>query len=103
MVILVSPYAPHIAEELWSMLGHTSSISFAKFPQHKEEYLVEDNFAYPVSFNGKMRFLLELPVDMSKEDVEKEVLNNPQTAKYLVDKKPKKVIVVPKKIVNVVA
>ena len=103
LVILVSPYAPHIAEELWSMLGHTSSISFAKFPQHKEEYLVEDNFAYPVSFNGKMRFLLELPVDMSKEDVEKEVLNNPQTAKYLVDKKPKKVIVVPKKIVNVVA
>ncbi len=103
LAILVSPYAPHIAEELWNILGNEGSISFAQYPEHNDEYLVENTFEYPVSFNGKMRFKLELPSDMSKEDVEKEVLGNPQTAKYLVDKKPKKVIVVPKKIVNVVA
>ncbi|MGB0166304.1 MAG: class I tRNA ligase family protein, partial [Luteibaculum sp.] len=103
LAVLVSPYAPHMAEELWQGLGNAGSISFAPFPQHKEEYLVEDSFEYPVSFNGKMRFKMELPRNLSKEKIEEEVLSNPQTAKYLSDKKPKKVIVVPNKIVNVVA
>ncbi|MCO6500990.1 MAG: leucine--tRNA ligase [Vicingus serpentipes] len=102
LCIILSPYAPHIAEELWKKLGNTESISNAVFPKHNEEYLTESNHKYPVSFNGKMRFMLELPVEMGKEDIEKEVLANEQTAKYLDGKSPKKVIVVPKKIVNVV-
>ncbi len=102
LAILLSPYAPHMAEELWTLLGHSNSISFAAYPQANEEYLVEDSFEYPVSFNGKMRFKLELPLNLSKDAIEQEVLQNPNSAKYLADKKPKKVIVVPKKIVNVV-
>ena len=102
LCIILSPYAPHIAEELWQKLGNTESISTAVFPKHNEEYLTESSHKYPVSFNGKMRFMLELPLTMSKEDIEKEVLANEQAQKYLEGKSPKKVIVVPKKIVNVV-
>lgn len=102
LLIVLAPYAPHIAEELWAKLGNTESITYAVFPKHNEAYLVESNHKYPVSFNGKMRFMLELPADMSKEDIEKEVLANEQSQKYLGGKTPKKVIVVPKKIVNVV-
>ncbi|MCB0409401.1 MAG: leucine--tRNA ligase [Flavobacteriales bacterium] len=102
LCIILSPYAPHIAEELWAKLGHKESITYAVFPKHKEEFLVESNHKYPVSFNGKMRFMLELPANMGPADVEKVVMANEQTAKYLEGKTPKKVIVVPKKIVNVV-
>lgn len=102
LLIILAPYAPHIAEELWAKLGNTESITYAVFPKHNDAYLVESNHKYPVSFNGKMRFMLELPADMSKEDIEKEVLANEQSQKYLEGKAPKKVIVVPKKIVNVV-
>ena len=102
VLILASPYAPHICEELWRKLGHTESISFATWPQFKAEYLVEANHSYPVSFNGKMRFKLELPTELSKEEIEKEVLAFEKTAHYLEGKTPKKVIVVPKKIVNIV-
>ncbi len=102
LLIILSPYAPHIAEELWAKLGNEESITYAVFPQHNEEYLVESNHKYPVSFNGKMRFMLELPANMGKEDIEKVVMANEQTAKYLDGKEPKKVIVVPKKIVNIV-
>ena len=103
LTILLSPYAPHIAEELWTKLSHEAgTISYAEFPEFKEEYLVEDAFAYPVSFNGKMRFKAELPTSMSKEDVEKEVLAMEQAQKYLEGKSPKKVIVVPGRIVNIV-
>ncbi len=102
LVVLVSPYAPHIAEELWKKLGHTESVSYATLPEFDPQYLVEDSFTYPVSFNGKMRFKMELSAALSKEEVEKEVLASEQTAKYLEGKSPKKVIVVPKKIVNVV-
>lgn len=102
LLIILAPYAPHIAEELWAKLGNTESIIYAVFPKHNDAYLVESNHKYPVSFNGKMRFMLELPADMSKEDIEKEVLANEQSQKYLEGKAPKKVIVVPKKIVNVV-
>lgn len=102
LLIILAPYAPHIAEELWAKLGNTESITYAVFPKHNDAYLVESNHKYPVSFNGKMRFMLELPADMSKEDIEKEVLANEQSQKYLEGKTPKKVIVIPQKIVNVV-
>ena len=102
LLILVSSYAPHICEELWSKLGHTESITTATFPKFNPDFLVEAEFSYPVSFNGKMRFMLPLPTNMGKEDVEKAVLANEQSAKYLDGKAPKKVIVVPGRIVNIV-
>ncbi|MCC5924725.1 MAG: leucine--tRNA ligase [Crocinitomicaceae bacterium] len=103
LVVLLVPYAPHIAEELWVKLGNEAgTVSDATFPEFNEEYLVENTFAYPVSFNGKMRFKAELPTNMSKEDVEKEVMAMEQAQKYLEGKTPKKVIVVPGRIVNVV-
>ena len=102
LCIVLSPYSPHIAEELWNKLGNTESISCAVFPQYKEDYLTEANYKYPISFNGKMKFLLELPLTLSKEEIEKQVISNEQTIKFLSGKTPKKVIVVPKKIVNIV-
>jgi leucyl-tRNA synthetase len=102
LVVLLSPYAPHIAEELWQKLGNTESVTKAEFPIFNPEYLVENEYAYPVSFNGKMRFKLELPMDLSKEDIEKEVLSAEEAQKWLEGKEPKKVIVVPGKIVNIV-
>ncbi len=102
LLILISPYAPHIAEELWSKLGHTTSIATAPFPQFEEKYLVESTKAYPISFNGKMRFTLELPMDLSKQAIEREVMANEKTMHYLEGRIPKKVIVVPGKIVNIV-
>ena len=102
LCIILSPYAPHIAEELWNKLGNTESITYAVFPKHNEEYLTEANHKYPVSFNGKMRFMLELPKTMGKADIEATVMANEQTEKYLDGKTPKKIIVVPNKIVNIV-
>jgi leucyl-tRNA synthetase len=102
LAIIIAPYAPHIAEELWSKLGHKESITYAKFPAFKEEYLVESAFNYPVSFNGKTRFFQEYDLSLTKEQIEKEVLSNEQTIKYLDGKPPKKVIVVHNKIVNIV-
>ena len=102
LVILLSPFAPHIAEELWEKLGHKESISFAPFPFYNEAFTIDDSFAYPVSFNGKMRFNLELSLSLSPAEIEKEVMAFEQTLKYLEGKQPKKVIVVPKKIVNIV-
>lgn len=102
LLLLVSPYAPHIAEELWSQLGHKESISFAKFPEFNEAHLVEDSFTYPISFNGKMRFNIELPATLTVAEIEKEVMSHEDVQKYLEGKTPKKVIIVPKKIVNFV-
>ncbi|MGZ3930149.1 MAG: class I tRNA ligase family protein, partial [Bacteroidia bacterium] len=102
LLVILSPYAPHIAEELWSQLGHKESISAVPFPVCNEAYLQEDNFSYPVSFNGKMRFQLELPVTLPTQDIEKMVMEHELTKKYLEGKTPKKVIIVPKKIVNIV-
>ena len=102
LVVLIAPLAPHIAEELWNKFGHTESVTFAKWPEYKEEHTVENSFSYPVSFNGKTRFFQELDVALSKEAVEKEVMALEQTQKYLEGKQPKKVIVVHKKIVNIV-
>ena len=103
LIILLSPYAPHISEELWMKLGNApGSLSFAPFPIFEESHLIEANHSYPISFNGKMRFLLELPITMTLKEVEFAVLANEQSQKYLEGKSPKKVIVIPKKIVNVV-
>ena len=102
LTILLSSYAPHITEELWSLLGNSESISTAPFPSFDEAYLIEDNFEYPVSFNGKTRFKIELPLSLSVEEVEKEVLASEESTKWLEGKAPKKVIVVPNRIVNVV-
>ena len=102
LTIILAPFAPHIAEELYHLLGNTTSVCDAQWPLHNEEYLKESTVKYPVSFNGKVRFTLELPADMSREDVEKTTLTNEQTQKYLDGKTPKKVIVVPGKIVNIV-
>lgn len=102
LIILVSPYAPHIAEEIWSKLGHTTSISTAKFPIFDASHLVESTKNYPISFNGKMRFTLELSLDLSKDEIEKAVLENKKTIAQLEGRTPKKVIVVPGKIVNIV-
>ncbi|HCD86458.1 MAG TPA: leucine--tRNA ligase [Algoriphagus sp.] len=102
LAILVSPYAPHIAEELWSLLGHVGSITEAKFPEFKEEFLVESSFEYPVMINGKMRAKINLSLDLSKEAIEKEALADETVQKWLEGKTPKKIIVVPGKIVNLV-
>jgi leucyl-tRNA synthetase len=102
LAILISPYAPHIAEELWSLLGHTSSITRAAFPEFKEEYLVESNFEYPVMINGKLRAKLDLPLTLTVPEIEKAALADAQVQKWLEGKSPKKVIIVPGKIVNLV-
>jgi leucyl-tRNA synthetase len=102
LTILISSYAPHIAEELWNRLGHNTSVTYASFPEFREEYVKENTFEYPVSFNGKMRFKLELPVDMSKEEIEKRVMKEEKTKKYIGDKQVRKVIVVTKRIINIV-
>ena len=102
LVILLAPFAPHIAEELHLLLGHTGTVCDATFPVCNEAYLVELTVKYPISFNGKVRFTIELPADMSKQDVEKIALENENTQKHLNGATIKKVIVVPGKIVNIV-
>jgi leucyl-tRNA synthetase len=102
LTILLSAYAPHVCEELWHLLGHQNSIVFASYPQFNPEYLVENNFNYPVSFNGKTRFFKEFPIDKPVVEIEKEILQLEEAQKWLEDKPAKKVIIVPKKIINVV-
>ncbi|MBC8755535.1 leucine--tRNA ligase [Kordia sp. YSTF-M3] len=102
LTILMSPYAPHIAEELWERLGNTSSIATAEFPLFDAKHLVESSKEYPVSFNGKMRFKKELSLDLSKEEIEKIILEDERTKAQLEGRTPKKVIVVPGKIINIV-
>ena len=102
LLVLLSPYAPHITEELYSQLGNTKSISTAAFPKFEASHLVESSKNYPISFNGKMRFTLELPMDMSKDDIEKTVMAHEKTIAQLDGRTPKKVIIVPGKIVNIV-
>ena len=101
-VILLSPFAPHICEEMWSVLGHTTSVCDAQWPQCNEEYLKEDSIKYTISFNGKARFTMDFAPEAAREEVEAAVLANEQTQKYIDGKSIKKVIVVPKKIVNIV-
>ncbi len=102
LVVLIEPFAPHFSEELWNKLGHSVSVSKISFPIFEEKYLVESTKKYPISFNGKMRFTLELPLDLPVQEIEKKVLELEETKKILQDKTPKKVIVVPQKIINIV-
>ncbi len=102
LAVLISPYAPHIAEELWQLLGNSESISTAEFPEFNADFLVESTKAYPISFNGKMRFTLELSMDLDKQQIEDAVMAYDKTQHYLEGRTPKKVIVVPGKIVNIV-
>ena len=102
LAVIISPYAPHICEELWSLLGNKESIEFQKFPILNEDYLVEDEIEYPVSVNGKMKFKIALPATLSAKEVEDLVLQNDKMGMLLEGKTPKKIIVVPKKIVNIV-
>lgn len=102
LTVIISPYAPHICEEIWSKLGHSESITRADFPVFNKTYIVEDTFEYPVSVNGKLRTKIEFNLDTPKEDIEKQVLASETIRKWLGGKEAKKVIVVPQKIINVV-
>lgn len=102
LAILISPFAPHIAEELWHLLGNDGSITIAQWPVCDESLLTEDAFNYPVSFNGKTRFTIELPMNISQEEAIAQVMACPDAQRYLEGKTPKKVIFVPKRIINVV-
>lgn len=101
-IILLTPFAPHICEEIWEALGHNTTVCDAKWPMYNEEYLKEDTITYTISFNGKARFTMNFAADAGKEEIESSVLANENTKKYLEDKPVKKMIVVPKKIVNIV-
>ena len=103
LAVLVAPFAPHIAEELWKRLGNAESITYAPYPIHEEKYLQEDSKEYPVSFNGKVRFKRAFPTDMPIAEIEQAILADPQTAEQLQGKAPKKIIVVPNRIINVVS
>ena len=102
LAILISPYAPHIGEEFWNKLGNSESVSTASFPIFESKYLVESNKEYPISFNGKMRFTMELPLDLNRDEIETAVMAHEKTNQYLEGRTPKKVIIVPGKIVNIV-
>ena len=102
LVILMAPFAPHIAEELWHALGEANSVCDAEWPEWKEEYLTEDSMKLSISFNGKTRFTLDFPADADNASIEKTVLNDEQTQKYTEGRQIVKVIIVPKRIVNIV-
>ncbi|MCH4829495.1 leucine--tRNA ligase [Flavobacterium columnare] len=102
LTVIISPYAPHIAEELWNALGHQGSIATVAFPKFEEKYLVESEKEYPVSFNGKMRFKIKLPLDLSKEQIEEIIMKDERTQAQLQGHTPKNVIIVPGKIINLV-
>ena len=102
LTVLIAPFAPHIAEELWHQLGNEGSVCDAEWPKFDERYLVEDTFKYPVSFNGKMRFTIELPAECTQEEAVAAVMANADTEKWTGGKEPKKIIFVPKRIINIV-
>jgi leucyl-tRNA synthetase len=102
LAILVSPYSPHIAEELWALLGNQKSITQANFPAFEEQYLIENIHEYPVSINGKMRVKLTLPLSLTVSEIEAAALADPNVQKWLEGNTPKKIIIVPGKIVNLV-
>ena len=102
LAVLVAPFAPHIAEELWKRLGNTESVAFAPYPVHEDKYLQEDSKEYPVSFNGKVRFKRAYATSMTPAEIEQAILADPQTSEQLQGNSPKKVIVVPNRIINIV-
>ena len=102
LVILLSPFAPHISEEIWQRLGNKNSISEVNYPLFDNKYIIENEKNYPISFNGKFKFNINLSLDLSNKEIEKIVLSDLKTIKYLKSKKAKKVIIVPNKIINIV-
>jgi len=102
LTIILTPFAPHIAEELYHTLGHNTTVCDAQWPDYDEQYLKEDLKKYAISFNGKVKFSIEFPADMDKDEVEKQVMANEQTVKIMNGNPTKKIIVVPGKIVNIV-
>ena len=102
LVIALAPFAPHIAEELWHTLGHTTSVCDAQYPVCEEKYLVESSFEYPVSVNGKLRFKKEYALTLSPADIQADIVRTDEAQKWLEGKAPKKIIVVPGKIINIV-
>ncbi len=103
LAVLISPYAPHIAEEFWKQLGHSTSISTVDFPICNEKFLVESDKEYPVSFNGKMRFTIVLPLDLTPAEIETIIMKDERTITQLAGNVPKKVIIVPGKVINLVS
>ncbi|NLB93498.1 MAG: class I tRNA ligase family protein, partial [Bacteroidales bacterium] len=99
---ILSPFAPHLGEELWSILGHENSLAYLPWPEVDEKLLTEESFEYPVSFNGKMRFRIELPLNMPQPEIEEAVLADPKAQKWIEGKTIRKFILVPQKIINVV-
>ena len=95
-------YVPHISEELWELLGRSDGVTYQDFPKFEASHLVESSHTYPVSFNGKMRFKVEYDLDMDRAEIEKQILAHEKSIHYLDGKAPKKVIIVPKKIINIV-
>ena len=102
LTVLIAPFAPHIAEELWEQLGHSGSVCDAPYPQFDEKYLTESSFEYPVSVNGKLRFKREYPLSAAPAEIQADVVATEEAQKWLDGKAPKKVIVVPGKIINIV-
>ena len=102
LVVLLAPFAPHLAEELWEALGHATTVCDAQWPAYNEDYLKEDTVKYTISFNGKARFTMEFPADADNETIQAAVMSEEQSQKWIDGKTPKKVIIVPKKIVNIV-
>ncbi|MBR1790063.1 MAG: class I tRNA ligase family protein, partial [Bacteroidaceae bacterium] len=102
LVALIAPFCPHIAEELWEALGHSTTVCDAPWPEFNEKFLVETTVKMPVQFNGKVRFTLDLPADMAKEEIEKTALTAPEGQKYLEGMQVVKIVVVPGRIINIV-
>ena len=102
LIVIIAPFAPHLAEELWEALGNTTSVCDAQWPAFYEEYLKEDSVKYTISFNGKARFTMEFPADADNDTIQAAVMADEQSQKWIEGKTPKKVIIVPKKIVNIV-
>ena len=99
---ILHPFAPHLAEELWEIYGNNESLAYLTWPDVKENYLEEEKFEYPVSFNGKLRFKLELPLDMQDDEIENAVISDERAKRWLDGKKPRKIIIVTGRIINVV-
>ena len=102
LTVLIAPFAPHIAEQLWSMMGHETSVCDAAYPEFDEQYLVENSFEYPVMINGRLRFKQEYPLSMSAAELQADILTKEEAQKWLEGVQPKKIIVVPGKIINIV-
>jgi leucyl-tRNA synthetase len=102
LVQLLAPFAPHLAEELWEKLSGKGSVTVCSYPVHKEEFLIENSKNYPVSFNGKVRYQLELPLSLTSEEIENIVLADARTSEQLGDKQVRKIIIVPGRIINIV-